>query len=342
MQELITPKEIKISEIKENLSFSPNNYKKILIRNSETKKISFYLDETSPFAKGIEPGSAAYVDKSGQSFIRNSCINSIQFSVDKTKYIYLNPTYSYDCKLENEDLLLCTDANIGDACIYLSDGNKNVYSSGIIKLNFKDEKYKWYILAFLRDNYFKEQLKAKTPKGATISHSGDLFMSCEIPSCDEPWIYSCIESIVKNIVYSENECRKKIAKSSELFDNEIMLKKYTYVNPSIKKIALLERLDSSIYSDAVFQWENNVKNYKNGYTDLNGFGFKTKRGPSLQKRDLGRSIQTDIYRKGYNILIYPSDISDSGYIEKISYLGAKNKVWFLEEKYILFSSQGKL
>ena len=65
-----------------------------------------------------------------------------------------------------------------------------------------------------------------------------------------------------------------------------------------------------------------------------------RRGPNLAKRDLGRSIQTDSYRKNYNVLIYPSDISSAGYIQKVSYLGAKNPIWFLEERDILFAAEG--
>lgn len=46
----------------------------------------------------------------------------------------------------------------------------------------------------------------------------------------------------------------------------------------------------------------------------------------MAKRDLGRSIQTDEYRVGYNVLIYPSDISPAGYIQKVSHLGVRNSV----------------
>lgn len=342
MHELIMPKEVRITEIKENLSLSPNNYKKLSIKNRNKNKIAFYLKKDIPFEKGVEPGSGAYVGKSNQVFLRNSCIDNIKFSDDKAKYIFLKPNYFDGCSLKNEDILMCTDANIGDCCLYLADENNIVYSSGIAKLNFAEKKYKWYVFAFMRDDYFREQLNAKTPKGATIRHSRDNFLSCEIPSCNEEWVYTFFESLVKNIAYAEKECRKKLIRSTEMFNEELMVKKYNYENPTISKISIQNRLDSSIYSNAVFQWNQNIKNYKNGYTDLSGFGFCIRRGPNLAKRDLGRSIQTDNYRKGYNILIYPSDISDAGNLDKICYLGARNKVWFLEEKYILFSSEGTI
>ena len=342
MHELILPTDVKISEIMANNSLSPNNYKKLAIRNSKRHKISFYMDKESPYFKGIEPGSSAYVSMSSQKFLRNSCINNVQFSVDKSKYICLNPNYFNDSMLDDGDILLCTDANIGDCCMYISDGESTSFSSGIIKLNFMEEKYKYYVLAFMRDDYFREQLNAKTPKGATIRHSGELFLECEIPDAPNEWVYSIVEALIKNIANAEHISDSKLRSSETLLNEELMVRNYTYDNPCIKQMQRTKRLDSGVYSNTVFQWKKNIENYKNGFTNLEGFGFKTQRGPSLQVRDLGRSIQTSTYRKGYSILIYPSDISSSGYIEKVTYLGARNPIWYLSEKYILFASEGTI
>lgn len=340
MYEMIVPKEVKFTEIRKNGSLSPNNYKKLAIQNKNQHKIAFYMDDNNPFFKGIEPGSGAYVSKSSQRFLRNSCINNIQFGVDKDKYISLNPNYYTETMVSDGDVLFCTDANIGDCCLFVSDDEKVCFSSGIIKLNFKQDRYKYYVMAFLRDEYFRAQLNAKTPKGATIRHSGNLFLKCKIPDCPEDWVYSLVENLIKNIVYAEHNIGVKLRKSEEIIREEIMFKQYVYVNPSIKQLKEKERLDSGIYSNTVFQWKENVLNYKNGYSDLEKFGFELKRGPNLAKRDLGRSIQTDNYRKGYNVLIYPSDISSSGYIQKVCYLGARNSIWFLGKSDILFASEG--
>lgn len=342
MHELIAPKEVKISELKKKGSFSPSNYKKLLIENQNQKYLADYLKSDSPHDRGVEPGSSAYVDFSEQIFLRNSCINNISFSVDKEKYKYINPHYIDDNVLKNEDVLLCTDANIGDSALYLSDDEKVIISSGIVRLNFRDERDKYYVLAFLRDNYFREQLETLTPKGATIKHSGELYLQCLIPECPKDWVYIVIENLIKNIAYAEYFCNIITRKTEKMIDEEIMVKRYDYENPSIKVLLEKERLDSGIYSEKVFQWKKNIENYKYGFTNLDGFGFKTKRGPSLQVRDLGRAIKTTEYRKGYNVLIYPSDISSAGYIEKTVYLGARNPVWFLSEKYILFSSEGTI
>lgn len=342
MHELIAPKEVKISNLKNNGSLSPNNYKKLAIKNSNQQELSFFLDKTNPFTRGIEPGSTAYVAYSKQAFLRNSCIDNIRFSADKDKYIYLNPIYYDDNAVNNEDILFCTDANIGDCCLFISDDEKVLFSSGMIKLNFCDEKMKYYAMAFMRDDYFKEQLNTLTPKGATIRHSRDLLLQCKIPICNVEWILDLFENLIKNISYTEYICDKKMRKTEALMDEEFMVKDYSYQNPTFANLRDKVRLDSGIYSNQVFQWKKNIENYKNGYTNLEGFGFKTQRGPSLQIRDLGRSIQSNTYRKNYNVLIYPSDISSAGFINKVTYLGARIPVWFLGEKYILFASEGTI
>ena len=340
MHELIVPTEVNFSEIKENVSLSPNNYKKLTIKNTNRHTISFYMDRDNPYIKGIEPGSSAYVPKSKQVFLRNSCINDIQFSVDKDKYLFLNPNYYSGSMIKDGDILFCTDAHIGDCSLFISDNENIAYSSGIIKLNFQQEKYKYYVMAFMRDEYFREQLNAKTPKGATIRHSGDLFLECEIPVCPEEWVYPLMEALIKNIAFSEHSADSKLRKSEMLIKQEVIVQEYDYINPSFRELLDKSRLDSGIYSNTVYQWRENVKHYKHGYSCLSDFGFELKRGPNLAKRDLGRSIQTDTYRKGYSVLIYPSDISSSGYILKVAYLGAKNPIWFLGEKDILFAAEG--
>ncbi len=340
MHKLIVPTEVKFSEIKKNVSLSPNNYKKLTIRNTHRHTISFYMDSNNPYTKGIEPGSNAYVPKSKQVFLRNSCINDIQFSVDKDKYLYLNPNYYSGSMINDGDMLFCIDANIGDCCLFISDNEEIAFSSGMIKLNFQQEKYKYYVMAFMCDDYFREQLKAKTPKGATIRHSKGLFLECEIPDCPQEWVYSMMEALIRNISYSEHSANTKLRKSEKLIEEEVCKHEYNYINPSFQELNAKLRLDSGIYSNTVYQWRENIKRYVHGYSSLSGFGFKLKRGPNLAKRDLGRSIQTDTYRKGYSVLIYPSDISASGYILEVSYLGARNPIWYLDEKDILFATEG--
>ena len=45
------------------------------------------------------------------------------------------------------------------------------------KTNFK----KFYLLAFIKHNIFREQLDFMVPKGATIRHAKTMFLDCKIP-----------------------------------------------------------------------------------------------------------------------------------------------------------------
>ncbi|WP_339812528.1 hypothetical protein [Zunongwangia profunda] len=83
---LLTPKEINFTEISKVKSLSPRNFAKIDIENSNKVPLSGFLDEDNPYDQGEEPGSFTYVPKSNVSFIRNSCIDSSNFSNQLKKF----------------------------------------------------------------------------------------------------------------------------------------------------------------------------------------------------------------------------------------------------------------
>jgi len=343
MHNILIPGEIHLNDIIEKKSLSPSNYKQISIKRKLRTKIETFLELDNPYIKGEEPGSITYVKKSKIRFLRNSCINNLNFTLEMGKLIYLNPHYDFTNMINNYDVLMCKDANIGDACLYIDDAHEDtVISSGVIKLNFKDEKYKYYCLAFMKDDYFREQLDSMTPKGSTIRHSGDLFMQCLIPELreEEEWVYETFEALVKNLAFCEIYCDEKLRTTEKIIDDELMRNEVDYQNPTIDRLFKEKRIDAGIYSEEVYRLNENIRLYKGGYSNLEDFGFLLKRGPNLAKRDLGRSIQTKEYRPNYHILVYPSDISESGYILESSYIGARNPVWYLEHNNILFSSEG--
>lgn len=340
---LICPKEVSISQIIETPSLSARNFANINIENNNKIKLSHFLDKEDPYSTGIEPGSYAYVKSSDTSFLRNSCIDTYNYSNQEAKEIYLNPKYEYNNVLSNEDVLLCKDANIGDACLFISEKNQNyVISSGVVKLNFKDISEKYYCLAFLRDEYFYNQLDAMTPRGSTIRHSGSKFLHCKIPVIGEKEqkIVPLLQALLKNISYSERYSEKRLNEANSEIEKELLLHEVKYEDPSVNKLLSSLRIDAGFFSEVVQNMEYNINEYSRGYSTLEDYGFTIKRGPNLQKRDLGRSIKSEVYKKNYHLLVYPSDISDNGYILKEVYIGAKNPVWYLNSGDILFSAEG--
>lgn len=343
MHNIHIPDEVSFNDIVKKKSLSPNNYKKISIKRELQTKIRSFLSDQEPYIKGEEPGSITYVKRSNIRFLRNSCINKLNLTFEQDKLIYLNPHYGFSNMVTNFDVLMCKDANIGDACLYIDDSSdETVLSSGVLKLNFKHDKYKYYCLAFMKDDYFLEQLDSKTPKGSTIRHSGDHFKDCFIPELrdNEDWVYQVFEALIKNLALSEKLAYQKLRLSETMIHTELMQHKVTYANPTINKLSNEKRVDAGIYSKEVYELNENIRLYKHGSSSIEEFGFSLKRGPNLAKRDLGRSIQTKEYRPNYHILVYPSDISEGGYILESSYIGARNPVWYLGHGNILFSAEG--
>lgn len=341
---LITPREISIKDLTEKRSLSARNFATINISNPNKVPLSTLLDSIEPYTLGEEPGSIAYVKRSPISFLRNSCIDQENFSNQESKEVFLNPNYTYGCSLRDGDILLCKDANIGDACVFL-EGNqrKYVFSSGVVRLNISDEKFKYYCLAMLRDDYFRHQLDAATPRGSTIRHSGDKFLECFLPAPDPDVenLLPIIDALCLNLAHAERVCAQKQEASnqllrSELFSSELPLQEHS----SFSELNSTLRFDSGYFSRTVREAQAACQNYKHGSSTLSELGFSLKRGPNLAKRDLGRSVQSSTFRKGMHILVYPSDISESGYLLRETFLGARNPVWFMKRGDVLFSAEG--
>lgn len=340
---LLCPNEITISDIFNQNTLSPRNFSSIDIVNSRKLSLINFLKNESPFSTGEEPGSFAYVPNSNISFIRNSCIDNLNFSNQVNKEIFLNPKYGYQNQIQEEDVLLCKDANIGETCLFIPDKDKQyILSSGVVKLNFKSEEEKFYCLAFMRDEYFINQLDSMTPRGATIRHAGTKFLQCLIPEIthSERKLIPLLKACIENIAYSERVSFKKLNEANEVIAQEFILENQVYNYPAISVILNSQRLDAGYYSDVVNTIINSLDNYPQGTKTIHEFGFNLKRGPNLAKRDLGRSIFSSEYKKNFHLLVYPSDISDNGYILKETYLGARNTVWYLKSGDILFSAEG--
>lgn len=338
-----SPEEVTYGQITTKKSLSPKNYATVRIQNRTLVNLSEFLDKEKPFDTGIEPGSFAYVNKSIIGFIRNSCIDLSNITQQSSKVLFLNPNYEYSSSLVNEDVLLCKDANIGDACLLILQDNLQVcHSSGVVRLNFINDEYKFYCLAFLRDEFFRKQLDILTPRGSTIRHSGEKFLQCKIPSVTSEIdnLMLLIGNIQKNIAYSEKVSFQKISQINELIKLELQCSGYFYEDPSFSEVESSLRLDSGYHSEVVSRHNFGLQRYKNGCLSLDDFGFTIKRGPNLARRDLGRSLQTDQFKTNYHLLVYPSDISENGYILKSSFIGARNPVWYLKSGDLLFSAEG--
>lgn len=351
MDDVLVPKEIKINDViskKNNLS--PTNYKEVDVKASNKAQLSSFLKPSNPFIRGMEPGSSVYLKdiESGVKFIRNSCVDKSNNIVQLQRSFFLNEkaiSYNEEQLLKDGDIVVSTDANIGDSGFFTTEEDfRFLLSSGMVKLNLKEEVNKYYLLAMLKDSYFNSQLDSLTPKGSTIRHSGSRFLECKIPYPDRnnSWVIHTVENLMKNILFAEKQAQKIQKEIISIFDEELDSLSVEEKSTKASDILSAKRVDAGFYSKEVREFFRKIENYPSGNKNLNELGYKTKRGPSLQKRDLGRSIKTEIFNPAYSLLIYPSDISDFGIIDKTVFLGAAGKVWFLEKNDILFSAEGNV
>ncbi|ELD8333502.1 TPA: restriction endonuclease subunit S [Listeria innocua] len=350
MEDILIPKEINIQNIiSKKYSLSPTNYKKVDIQNSNKIKLNKLLGNPS-FIRGTEPGSSTYLKNltSNIKFVRNSCVDKLNYIVQTQKSFFLNEnviSYNENQLLSDGDIVVATDANIGDSALFLDDCSSTyLLSSGMVKINVKKNVNKYYLLAMLKDSYFNIQLDSMTPKGSTIRHSGANMLDCEIPYPSEKnlWVIKIIENLMKNITFAERRAQEIQSAIFRIFDNELQSIVVEEVSTKASDLFLAKRIDAGFYSEEVQSFFKKIDNYPLGSKNLSELGYKVKRGPNLAKRDLGRSIKSEAFRPNYSLLIYPSDISDFGYIDKTTFLGASGKVWFLGEKDILFSAEGNV
>lgn len=332
-----------ISRLLSSGKLAPSNYKDASISRKRLKPLSSFLEAGTPFDRGVEPGSGAYNPAGKFRFLRNSCVdyNNISEQADKLERLSFLPV---GCSpLVRYDVLLCKDANIGEAALFMgTDERPTVFSSGVVRLRFANEADRLFCLAFIRTDFFKEQLNALTPRGSTIRHAGRLFLDCLIPELrpDELWVRDALAAAIRNVAHAETLCEEKLCEAAGIFDQDYDKFAFSYKNPRASSLFKQGRLDAGFYSEVVEKIELWVEQQPGGCASIKQFGFKMKRGPNLQKRDMGRSIQRTTLRPGYHALVYPSSISDHGYIEEIVYLGARALVWHIERGGVLFSAEG--
>lgn len=351
MDDVLVPIQIKFSDILSNkYNLSPTNYKKVDVKTPNKVKLKSLLDSQKPVIRGTEPGTSAYIKdvESKIKFVRNSCVDKLNTIVQLQRTIFLNEMliyFSEEQLLENEDIIVSTDANIGDSAIFTTEEDyKFLLSSGMVKLKLKNDVNKYYLLAMLKDNYFNAQLDSMTPKGSTIRHSGTKLLDCYIsfPDENENWVINIVENLMKNIIFAEKRVKDIQEEIMSVFDAELNNIPVEETKIKFSDLFSIKRVDAGFYSKEVQEFFKRIEKYSSGNKTLAELGYKTKRGPSLQKRDLGRSIKTEIFKPNYSLLVYPSDISDYGIIDKTVFLGASGKVWFLEENDILFSAEGNV
>lgn len=319
---IAVPREITLQDvIKNSYCCSPLNYVRVNIKNSNHCLLKDLLERKLKSSdKGIEVGSRSYISKSQFFFIRTKSIQSDsflpQFISDSVVPILPSIFKNYD--LKENDILISKDSNIGESVILDKDYPNYMISGGIYKLPIN--KLKYYIFAFLKNDFFIKQLHFMASKGSTIRHAKTLFLDCKIPfpnQADKSKVIDYVEILVTAIINKEKEIKRKSDMIFSTIEEELLknqkTKKFKYTLPDIQELILKSRIDTGIYTENFRKIEFLVKNYKKGYYFIDSKNIRS--GSTPERRNIGKN---DSYNFKW---LTPTHFSDYGTIaieEKIN------------------------
>lgn len=270
---------------------------------------------------GKEVGSINYVSGSNFFFTKTKALQAYSFlpvlNSESTESIM--PQAFVDHNLKAGDIILSKDSNIGETVILDKDYPNYMLSGALYKLPL-NESDKFYILAFIKHRYYREQLNRLVPKGATLRHAGTKFLDCNIPFPvnNKEAIVNFVSNITKKIVEIEIEIKKRDSEINDTIETELNKNQHTstiynFSHATYSKLTIGKRLDTGVYSDTFQRITHLLTNYKGGvfYVDTD----KLRSGSTPKIRDISN------YSEGCLRWITPTNCSDWGFIqthEKIS------------------------
>lgn len=343
-----TPAIVSFSSIeKKDYSLSSSLFMELTIPNNNFLYVRDFLNR--PLKRkdlGVEVGSLNYIGQSTHYFLRTKALQSHTFLPEITSETALPimPSLFVKMNLKEGDLIISKDSNIGEIAILDTDYPNYMLSGALYKLPV--DKRKYYLLAFIKHDIFREQLDIMVPKGATIRHAKSMFLDCKIPMPNHNTenTIKFIELLTEAIIRKEKLIKHRHGNILQTIEQELINNqkptKFKFELPTINEVYSSERLDTSLYCEKFKHWNYLVKNYKNGSKDLISRGFTWARGTSLEQGFIGTRIDSDVYKKGFYELVLPTNISQYGYVEKSIYIGTPTKLKTIEKGDIIFGGEG--
>lgn len=310
-----------------NFQLSPSMHSVFIAPNSNTKLVrDFLCRDLTRTDLGTEVGSINYVRNSPNFFIKTKALQSHTylplFSNESIESIH--PGSFINHNLMKGDIIISKDSNIGEVIILDKDYPNHMLSGALYKLPPKSNKY--YLLAFLKHHFFREQLSGIVPKGVTIRHAGTKFLDCKIPlpNIDTNETIHRVESYMKLIINCEIEILAKSEKINDLIETELFNGntddgEFKYDYPTVSDVIMNKRLDTGVYSKPFRQIDFAIKRYSNGYFFIDP--AKLKSGNTPLTRFIGKESALK-YR-----WVTPTNCSDIGYMlfeERINMLTKNN------------------
>lgn len=295
--------------INKDYTLSATQYKSFHIKNKNIKPLSTFLDrQLERKDLGTEVGSECYVENSPFLFIKTKALQPGTYlpEVNKESFQHITPQNYVDMDLKKGDLLISKDSNVGEIVILDKDYPNAMLCGAIYRLPITEIKY--YLLAFIKSDVFRQQIDFLVPRGSTIRHGKTKFLDCLIPlpNKNPNNTIRYVELLTQAIINKEIEIKNKHNKIINEIQNELErnqnTKKFKYDLPSISEIINLDRMDSSLYSEEFKRNEFLITNYKYGYKTLTEKGYRGIRGTSLENNFGGEG-----YGKGKSFVVIENE-----------------------------------
>ena len=317
-----------LNEIMEkDFTLSATQYKTFFVKNNNLLLVSDFLDrKINRNDLGYEVGSDSYVEKSDYQFIKTKALQEETFLLDLSKEALqcITPSSFINMNLKNGDIIISKDSNVGEVVILDRDYPNAMLCGGIYKLPISKNKY--YLLAFIKSDVFRQQIDFLVPRGSTIRHGKTKFLDCKIPipNKNNKDTIEYVELLMQAIINKEILIRYKHQQILNEIHNELLENQkevlFKYSLPTLNEIIELDRMD--------------------GTSSIEALGFKISRGQNLQISNIGKSVQSKKKIIGYYKLILPKFLSKYGTVNEIEYLGNNNKLKTLEVGDIIFGAEG--
>jgi len=309
----ITPTSISLKQIEENdFSLSPSNYASVLIKNNNVFKLRDLLDrELNSSDKGFEIGSNCYIGESPYKFMRTKTLQAefLLPQIDEVSTMSILPTCFKKMTLQEGDILISKDSNIGEVAILDRNYENYMMSGGLYKLPVSKNKH--YLFGLLKTDFFKKQLHILVSRGSTLKHAKTLFLDCRIPFPQDDKVVDFVESLVKSLINKEKIIKEKKILIEELIEKELFSKQrnssYKYNYPTQSELLNNSRLDTGTYTDEFKTIDYQIKNYSGGFFLIPEKDIQSGNTPS--KRFIGESSVYDY------LWITPTSITDYGTIQ---------------------------
>lgn len=285
-----TPTAISYSHIVEkDFTLSSSQYVDLVIPNKNFLYVRDFLSR--PLQRkdlGVEVGSLNYIGKSTHYFLRTKALQQHSFLPEITSETALPimPSCFVKMNLKKGDLIISKDSNIGEIVILDKDYPNYMLSGALYKLPVSEKKY--YLLAFIKHNIFREQLDFMVPKGATIRHAKTMFLDCKIPmpNHNSENTIKFVELLTQAIINKEQLIKNRHENILNLIEQELLTNQkpneFKFEMPTFKEIEKTGRLDTGIYTEQFKKIKFLVQNYKNGFFNIDTNRIKSGSTPEVR------------------------------------------------------------